>query len=426
MPTFPDRTRSVFNEPRANTRRPGRLTAMAIASATLAAAVAVIGVGSSPAGAVGPTIPKRTTATTAPAKAKGSSAKASTAKKSTVKRSAAKTTVRRASTGGATATRKSTASGLGTGARGAAVIELQELLAERHYDVPEADGNYGGGTYHAVMAVQKAWGLPRTGRATTAVLDQLRSGEDPEPIVPNGGLTRVEIDLPRQALFLYIDGSLVKILSISSGNNERFCEPDPDQGGKVVCDVAKTPGGSFRVNNRILGFRESRLGAMFNPMYFNGGIAMHGSQSVPASPASHGCVRVTMASSERLFEQVQIGTPVYVFDGKTIPKPLADRSRPTTTTTTTTTTLPGTVPGTPPATTLPGSSVPPTSIDPATTTTAVTVPGATTTTLVTGDTTTTTVQATTTVPPTTVTSTTTIAVIDTTTTTSTIPILPVR
>jgi peptidoglycan hydrolase-like protein with peptidoglycan-binding domain len=413
MPTFPTTMATRFV-------RPTRFTAAAVAVA-VAATFAVNTLSAVPANAVGPTIPKRTTATTAPKPSKPAAKPSSAAKTSTKKQTVKKPTVRKASTGSSTQTRRATvSSGLGTGARGVAVVELQELLAERHYDVPEADGNYGGGTYHAVMAVQKAWGLPRTGRATTAVLDQLRSGEDPEPIVPNGGATRVEIDLPRQVLFLYLDGNLVKILSISSGNNERFCEPDPDQGGKVVCDVAKTPGGSFRVNNRILGFRESRLGAMFNPMYFNGGIAMHGSQSVPAGPASHGCVRVTMASSERLFEQVQLGTPVYVYDGKTIPKALADRSRPTTTTSTTTTTT--TVPGssTVPATTL----IPPTSVDPATTTTApaTTVPPATTTTTppVPGDTTTTT-----TVPPTTVqdTTTTTVAVI-TTTTTSTIPILP--
>jgi peptidoglycan hydrolase-like protein with peptidoglycan-binding domain len=419
MPTFPDRTRSTRATPS------HRSLAMFGITVAVAATFALNAIAPSPAGAVGPTIPKRTTPTTAKPAAKPAGKKSSTAK-ATVK----KPVVRKASTGSATAKRRSTvSSGLGTGSSGAAVTELQELLAERHYDVPVADGNYGGGTYHAVMALQKAWGLPRTGRATTAVLDQLRSGEDPEPIVPNGGATRVEIDLPRQALFLYENGNLTKILSISSGNNEKFCEPDPDQGGKVVCDVAKTPGGSFRVNNRILGFRESRLGAMFNPMYFNGGIAMHGSQSVPAGPASHGCVRVTMSSSERLFDQVQLGTAVYVYDGKTIPKALADRSRPaTTTSTTTSTTLPGitssiptTVPTTVPNTTPP----PPTSVDPAATTTTLVT---TSTILPTpGDTTTTTVV--TTVPGTTTTTTsvsTTLPGLDTTTTTSTIPILPGR
>ncbi len=166
-------------------------------------------------------------------------------------------------------------------------------------------------------------------------------------------------------LFLYRDGALRSILSVSSGNGERFCEPDPEQGGKIVCDVANTPGGSFRVYNRILGFRESRLGALYNPLYFNGGIAVHGSKSVPAGPASHGCVRVTMASAEWLFDYVPNGMPVYVYDGERVPRPLPDRTATTTTTTTT-------VAGAPGATTIPGTVTSPTSTVPGT---ASTVPG---------------------------------------------------
>jgi peptidoglycan hydrolase-like protein with peptidoglycan-binding domain len=226
---------------------------------------------------------------------------------------------------------------MGIGAKGAAVVELQELLIENRYDVATADGNFGGQTYHAVMAVQKAWGLPRTGRATREVLEQLRGGEQPAPIVSTGGPTRIEIDLPRQVLSLYIAGELRSILSISSGNNERFCEPDPEQGGKIVCDVARTPGGSFRVHSRILGYRESRLGRLYNPLYFNGGIAVHGSNSVPAGPASHGCVRVTNPSADWLFEAVPLGTPVYVYDGERVPRPLPDRAASTTSTSTTST-----------------------------------------------------------------------------------------
>lgn len=270
---------------------------------------------------------------------------------------------------------------MGIGAKGAAVAELQQLLIDNRYDVTTADGNYGGQTYHAVMAVQKSWGLPRTGRANQAVLEQLRSGAEPEPLVPDGGLARVEIDLPSQVLRLYLNGSLRSILSISSGNNERFCEPDPDQGGKIVCDVARTPGGSFRVYNRILGFRESRLGALYNPMYFNGGIAVHGSKSVPAGPASHGCVRVTNASAEWLFELVPIGMPVYVYDGERRPRPLPDRSVTTSSSSTTsssTSSTSSTVPtstSTVPTTTIAAtSSVAPSVPGDTTTTSAVTVP----------------------------------------------------
>lgn len=48
-------------------------------------------------------------------------------------------------------------------------------------------------------------------------------------------------------------------------------------------------------------------------MYFCEGFA-HGSHSVPDYPASHGCVRVTLADVDPLFDRIAIGTPVFVRD----------------------------------------------------------------------------------------------------------------
>ena len=55
---------------------------------------------------------------------------------------------------------------------------------------------------------------------------------------------------------------------------------------------SNTPGGVFRFNRRVEGVRESALGGMFNPVYFNYGIAIHGAKNVPLEPASHGCIRI--------------------------------------------------------------------------------------------------------------------------------------
>jgi len=48
-------------------------------------------------------------------------------------------------------------------------------------------------------------------------------------------------------------------------------------------------------------------------LYFNGGIAIHGSKSVPAAPASHGCIRIPMSTAEWFPGQVHTGMPVHVF-----------------------------------------------------------------------------------------------------------------
>ena len=38
-----------------------------------------------------------------------------------------------------------------------------------------------------------------------------------------------------------------------------------------------------------------------------------GAPSVPAFPASHGCVRITTAAMDRLFDRLPVGTPMLVY-----------------------------------------------------------------------------------------------------------------
>jgi N-acetylmuramoyl-L-alanine amidase len=47
--------------------------------------------------------------------------------------------------------------------------------------------------------------------------------------------------------------------------------------------------------------------------YLNGGTAIHGVGSVPAYPASHGRVRVSMPEAPTVYAFVSVGTPAYVF-----------------------------------------------------------------------------------------------------------------
>jgi lipoprotein-anchoring transpeptidase ErfK/SrfK len=52
---------------------------------------------------------------------------------------------------------------------------------------------------------------------------------------------------------------------------------------------------------------------LWYPLYFLRGFAIHGYPSVPAYPASHGCVRVPMWIAPRIFDQHTFGTKVSVF-----------------------------------------------------------------------------------------------------------------
>jgi hypothetical protein len=61
--------------------------------------------------------------------------------------------------------------------------------------------------------------------------------------------------------------------------------------------------------------RESKLGSMYNPVYFNYNIAIHGAILVPLKPESHGCVRIPMSVARYFPALVAYGDRVYVFDG---------------------------------------------------------------------------------------------------------------
>ncbi len=183
-------------------------------------------------------------------------------------------------------------------------LAFEQRLAALRFDV-NPDGVLDGDTRHAVIALQKLTGLPRTGKPTPDVNNALASFQRPPPLVPAGSPTRVEIDLTRQVIFLYVGGQLERILPTSTGSGKRYCE-------EGQCGIAVTPRGDFRVQRRISGWRKSELGRLYNPLYFTGGIAIHGFPSVPTSPASHGCVRIPMSAANWFPQVVPDGTPVHV------------------------------------------------------------------------------------------------------------------
>ncbi len=211
--------------------------------------------------------------------------------------------------------------GLAAGAKGPAATALEERLGALRFNPGKVDGAYDGRLSMAVMGFQKQQGLPRTGRADPATLAQLAAAPLGAPMVATTEPSRVEIDLKRQIAQFWKDGKLLRVLPVSTGNGARYCVPKEKGGG---CDMAITPGGSYRADRKIKGLRVSALGSLYDPVYFFGGIAIHGSPSIPATPASHGCVRVPMWESGWVYDTVAVGDPVYVVGGKVAPVPFGE------------------------------------------------------------------------------------------------------
>jgi peptidoglycan hydrolase-like protein with peptidoglycan-binding domain len=192
------------------------------------------------------------------------------------------------------------------GEAGASVSVLQQRLTDLGYWLGAPDGSYGQLTRQAVMAFQKAEGLARDGIAGPETRGRLATAG--RPVSRTGG-TGIEIDLARQVLLVVQGGQVRWAFNTSTGNGEAYTG---SSGGSAI---AATPPGQFTIQRQIDGYREAPLGTLYRPKYFNGGIAVHGSGSIPATPASHGCARLTNAAMDLLWSSgvAEIGTPVTVY-----------------------------------------------------------------------------------------------------------------
>ncbi|RCV51105.1 L,D-transpeptidase family protein [Marinitenerispora sediminis] len=179
------------------------------------------------------------------------------------------------------------------GDHGREVRDLQERLLELGYWLDSADGEFGGLTYHAVIALQKAAGIDRDGIVGPDTREALNNGV--RPSAQSSYANAIEIDLERQLLLVVSDGEVVKTFTTSTGSGETY-ESRGEQ------HVATTPKGEFTVFRGVDGWDTGPLGKLYRPKYFNGGIAVHGYTSVPAHPASHGCARVSIKAMDWLWE----------------------------------------------------------------------------------------------------------------------------
>ncbi|MBE1592715.1 peptidoglycan-binding protein [Nonomuraea angiospora] len=199
------------------------------------------------------------------------------------------------------------------GAKGKAVQWLQRRLAQLGYRPGKADGRYGGATLAAVWAFQKVNGIRPTSTVARRTWDALETPRSPQVLVRNGRPTRAEVNLTKQIMVLYVDGEVKLITHVSSGSGVPYCETAAWQGKQQrFCGSATTPTGDFKTTWRARGWHRSYLGQLYNPIFFNGGIAFHGALSVPLYPASHGCVRMPMNVAEVLPGMLGKGVPVHV------------------------------------------------------------------------------------------------------------------
>jgi hypothetical protein len=148
--------------------------------------------------------------------------------------------------------------------------------------------------------VGRAFGEPQV-----LAIDELKPGQfawHPERS-PNGPLAIV-VSLPDQRVYVYRNGVRIAVSTCSTGKPGH-----------------ETPTGIFTILQKDKHHHSSTYDNAPMPNMNRltwSGVALHAG-NLPGYPASHGCVRLPMDFSEKLFTVTRIGTPVIIADAATFP-----------------------------------------------------------------------------------------------------------
>lgn len=175
-------------------------------------------------------------------------------------------------------------------------VVQRRLIALGYLPAGGADGRLGPVTQEAILAFQKWERLDRSGVVDAPTKTRLPKATRPTPRKHVAARRRAEILLDRQVALLIDDNRVMRAIAVSTGKPS-----------------TPTPPGHYSVYAKIprwwsTPFREWLPWAL----PFVGGIAFHEFLTVPAYPASHGCVRQVPAVARMTFDFASVGMPVDV------------------------------------------------------------------------------------------------------------------
>ncbi len=187
---------------------------------------------------------------------------------------------------------------LSQGMCGSDVHKLQHRLSVKSY-LPDGytPGCFDYRTSQAVMALQGWVRLPRTGVVDSLTWQKLRDSKTPKPWTGIRPFKHFEVHKLRQIMIVVSrHGEVLRTIHVSTAAP-----------GHV------TPDGHFRIYAKYR-MSWSTLFHVWLPWanYVVGGIAIHGFESVPGVPASHGCIRVPMPEARWVYKRAKLNTPVWI------------------------------------------------------------------------------------------------------------------
>jgi len=182
--------------------------------------------------------------------------------------------------------------GLSQGQCGRVVLGFKKAMRRMGY-VANSGRCFGGKTARGVLAYRKVNGMTPSFRAGADLVKRAFSGRGSYRVRHPGAGEHVEVPLSKQVLVFAKDGKPFAIYPISSGKSS-----------------TPTITGHFTFIRTEPGYNAK---GMYYSFYFYGGYAVHGFESVPNYPASHGCIRTFIADQPEIYERIYFGEDIFVF-----------------------------------------------------------------------------------------------------------------
>lgn len=152
---------------------------------------------------------------------------------------------------------------------------------------------FGGKTARGVLAYRKVNDMARSMRAGAGLVKKAFSGKGGYNVrYPKAG-EHVEAPLSKQVLVFVKDGKPFAIYPISSGKSS-----------------TPTVTGHFEFIRTEPGYNSH---GMYYSWYFYGGYAVHGYNSVPDYPASHGCLRTFISDQPEIYNRIFYGEDIWIW-----------------------------------------------------------------------------------------------------------------
>jgi L,D-transpeptidase catalytic domain len=175
---------------------------------------------------------------------------------------------------------------------GKAVVGFKKAMRKLGYIAN--DGRcFGGKTARGVLAYRKVNGMAATYRAGAGLVKSAFSGKGAYKVQHPGAGQHLEAPLGKQVLVFAKGDKPVAVYPISSGKSS-----------------TPTVTGHFEFIRQEPGYNSH---GMYYSFYFYGGYAVHGYESVPDYPASHGCIRTFIADQPEIYNRINFGEDIFVF-----------------------------------------------------------------------------------------------------------------